>query len=92
MPRFYGIRAGRPEHGETSSCRAPLALTDTLLELCERHVEDIADSWLSPEALVDVAGERTAPHGWKLVFGADRRSPCEPRHTAASAALFERAA
>lgn len=76
-----------------TSERATLALTDSLLALTECHADDIEDSWLLPEALVDVAGEMTAPHGWKLVPGANRRHPCEPRRTAAvSVALFGRAA
>ena len=65
---------------------------DTLLTLAESHASDIENSWLLPEALVDVTGNETAPHGWKLLPGANRRHPCEPRRASETFAPVGRAA
>ncbi|HEX6763870.1 MAG TPA: hypothetical protein VF103_00295 [Polyangiaceae bacterium] len=54
-------------------------LTDTLLDVVESHPDGMQDSWLRPEACVDVTGRTLAPGGWRLVPGAERARPCEPR-------------
>jgi hypothetical protein len=59
---------------------APLRCTDVLLDFFERHRDAIRESWLRPDAHVDVTGVVKAPRGWRLVPGSNRKHPCEPRN------------
>lgn len=61
---------------------SPPALGRTLREVAQRLGAELHDTWLAPEACLDVRGLIHAPHGWRLHDTGEKR-PFQARENAA---------